>query len=141
VDASGGDFGERFRESEQRLQDILDNAPAVVYVKDLEGRYLLRLRSSASLRLLWSHKSRGRRTLRGAGLAVAWALLAGSELRSPYPASCIDCSLRAARRPYESFRDKAPGSTCCGAGWICGFLKPSMREESFLVSQAPERSL
>jgi PAS domain S-box-containing protein len=41
VDASGGDFGERFRESEQRLQDILDNAPAVVYVKDLEGRYLL----------------------------------------------------------------------------------------------------
>jgi PAS domain S-box-containing protein len=41
MDAFGGDFGEKFRESEQRLQDILDNAPAVVYVKDLEGRYLL----------------------------------------------------------------------------------------------------
>ena len=27
--------------SEKRLQDILDNAPAVVHVKDLEGRYLL----------------------------------------------------------------------------------------------------
>jgi PAS domain S-box-containing protein len=32
---------ERFGESEQQLQDILDNAPAVVYVKDLEGRHLL----------------------------------------------------------------------------------------------------
>jgi hypothetical protein len=29
MDASGDDFVERFRESEQRLQDILDNAPAV----------------------------------------------------------------------------------------------------------------
>jgi len=29
------------RESEQRLQAIVDNAPAVVYLKDLEGRYLL----------------------------------------------------------------------------------------------------
>ena len=28
------------RESEERLQAILDNAPTVVYVKDLEGRYL-----------------------------------------------------------------------------------------------------
>ena len=41
MDASGDDFVERFRESEQRLQDILDNAPAVVYVKNLEGRYVL----------------------------------------------------------------------------------------------------
>jgi PAS domain S-box-containing protein len=41
VDASGGDFGERFRATEQRLQDILDSTPAVVYVKDPEGRYLL----------------------------------------------------------------------------------------------------
>ena len=41
MDASGNDFVERFRESEQRLQDILDNAPAVVYVKNLEGRYVL----------------------------------------------------------------------------------------------------
>jgi PAS domain S-box-containing protein len=38
---SGDDFVERFMESEQRLQDILDNTPAVVYAKDLEGRYLL----------------------------------------------------------------------------------------------------
>ena len=29
------------RNSEQRLQSILDNTPAVVYAKDLEGRYLL----------------------------------------------------------------------------------------------------
>ena len=41
MDASGGDFGERFRASEQRLRDILDSTPAVVYVKDPEGRYLL----------------------------------------------------------------------------------------------------
>jgi PAS domain S-box-containing protein len=41
MDASGDDFVERFRESEQRLQDILDNAPAVVYVKNLESRYVL----------------------------------------------------------------------------------------------------
>src|SRR5215217_8501330 len=59
-------------------------------------------------------------------------------LGRPHPASCIDCSLRAARRPSESFRDKVPGVTCCGAGWICGSLKLSMSEESFLVSQAPE---
>src|SRR5829696_688744 len=38
---SGDDFVERFSESEQRLQAILDNTPAVVYAKDLEGRYLL----------------------------------------------------------------------------------------------------
>ena len=38
---SGEDFLERFSESEQRLQLILDNTPAVVYAKDLEGRYLL----------------------------------------------------------------------------------------------------
>jgi PAS domain S-box-containing protein len=31
---------ESLRESEQRQQDILDNATAVVFVKDLEGRYL-----------------------------------------------------------------------------------------------------
>src|SRR5215213_2252600 len=41
MSASGGDFVGRFRESEQRLQDILDSASVVVYVKDLEGRYLL----------------------------------------------------------------------------------------------------
>lgn len=41
MSASGGDFSERFRASEQRLQDILDSAPAVVCLKDLEGRYLL----------------------------------------------------------------------------------------------------
>lgn len=29
------------RESQERLQAILDNAPAVIYLKDLEGRYLL----------------------------------------------------------------------------------------------------
>ncbi|HBB32497.1 MAG TPA: hypothetical protein DDZ80_24140 [Cyanobacteria bacterium UBA8803] len=29
------------RESEQRLQAILDNSPAVIYLKDLEGRYIL----------------------------------------------------------------------------------------------------
>jgi PAS domain S-box-containing protein len=38
---SGDHFVERFSETEQRLQDILDNTPAVVYAKDLEGRYLL----------------------------------------------------------------------------------------------------
>src|ERR671910_1657073 len=38
---SGDHFVERFSESEQRLQAILDNTPAVVYAKDLEGRYLL----------------------------------------------------------------------------------------------------
>src|SRR5918998_1653368 len=38
---SGENFVERFTQSEQRLQDILDNTPAVVYAKDLEGRYLL----------------------------------------------------------------------------------------------------
>lgn len=29
------------RESEQRLQSVLDNSPAVIYLKDLEGRYIL----------------------------------------------------------------------------------------------------
>ena len=38
---SGEDFLERFSESEQRLQLILDNTPAHVYAKDLEGRYQL----------------------------------------------------------------------------------------------------
>ncbi len=32
---------EQLREGEQRLQAILDNSPAHVYVKDLEGRYIL----------------------------------------------------------------------------------------------------
>ena len=32
---------EAFRESEQRLQGILDHSPAIIYVKDLEGRYIL----------------------------------------------------------------------------------------------------
>jgi PAS domain S-box-containing protein len=32
---------EALRDTEQRLQDILDNSPAVVYLKDTEGRYLL----------------------------------------------------------------------------------------------------
>ena len=35
------------RESEQRLQAILDNTTAVIYVKDLSGRYLLANRSYA----------------------------------------------------------------------------------------------
>lgn len=38
------------RNSEQRLQSILDNTPAVVYVKDLEGRYLLVNRAYEELR-------------------------------------------------------------------------------------------
>jgi PAS domain S-box-containing protein len=29
------------RESEAKLQDIIDNAPAVIYLKDLQGRYIL----------------------------------------------------------------------------------------------------
>jgi len=33
--------GEELRESEQRLQDIIDNTTAVVFVKDLDFRYLL----------------------------------------------------------------------------------------------------
>jgi hypothetical protein len=33
----------RFRASEQRLQDILDNTTAVVFVKDLELRCILNL--------------------------------------------------------------------------------------------------
>jgi len=37
------------RDSEQRLQSILDNTTAVVYVKDLEGRYLLVNRSYEKL--------------------------------------------------------------------------------------------
>ncbi len=32
---------EALRESEQRLQAILDNSPTAVYLKDLEGRYIL----------------------------------------------------------------------------------------------------
>jgi two-component system, cell cycle sensor histidine kinase and response regulator CckA len=53
-DAGGGRFSgvmlditarklaeEALRETEQRLQDVLDNSTTVVYVKDLEGRYLL----------------------------------------------------------------------------------------------------
>src|ERR1700737_2822927 len=32
---------EALRASEQRLQDIIDNTPAVIFVKDLELRYLL----------------------------------------------------------------------------------------------------
>ena len=32
---------EALKQSEQRLQDILDNSPAVVYVKDPEGRFVL----------------------------------------------------------------------------------------------------
>jgi len=31
----------QLRESEQRLQAILDHSPAAIYVKDIEGRYLL----------------------------------------------------------------------------------------------------
>jgi PAS domain-containing protein len=34
---------EALRASEQRLQDILDNTTAVVFVKDLELRYILNL--------------------------------------------------------------------------------------------------
>ncbi|MGY6217328.1 PAS domain S-box protein [Methylolobus aquaticus] len=30
----------RLRESEERLRDILDHAPALIFIKDLEGRYL-----------------------------------------------------------------------------------------------------
>lgn len=37
---SGAMFHE-FRETELRMQAVLDNVPAVVYVKDLQGRYLL----------------------------------------------------------------------------------------------------
>src|SRR5947209_5780468 len=32
---------EAVRESEQRLQAVLDNSPAVIYVKDTQGRYIL----------------------------------------------------------------------------------------------------
>jgi PAS domain S-box-containing protein len=32
---------ERLRESEQRLQAIMDNTTSIIYVKDLEGRYIL----------------------------------------------------------------------------------------------------
>jgi PAS domain S-box-containing protein len=38
------------RNSEQRLQSILDNTPAIVYAKDLEGRYLLVNRAYEELR-------------------------------------------------------------------------------------------
>lgn len=37
------------RESEERLRSILDNSPAVIFVKDLEGRYLLANRQHARL--------------------------------------------------------------------------------------------
>ena len=36
-----GQAEEALRKSEQRLQDILDNTTAVVFVKDLELRYIL----------------------------------------------------------------------------------------------------
>jgi PAS domain S-box-containing protein len=40
---------EALRQSEQRLQSILDNATAVIYVKSIEGRYVLVNRSFESL--------------------------------------------------------------------------------------------
>ncbi|WP_190439756.1 PAS domain S-box protein [Trichocoleus sp. FACHB-90] len=40
---------EALRESQQRLQAILDNSPAVIYLKDHEGRYLLVNRQWVSL--------------------------------------------------------------------------------------------
>ena len=32
---------QELRESQKRLQDILDNAPAAIYLKDVDGRYQL----------------------------------------------------------------------------------------------------
>jgi PAS domain S-box-containing protein len=40
ADAKGGQAEEALRRSEARLQAILDHAPAVIYLKDSEGRYL-----------------------------------------------------------------------------------------------------
>ena len=39
--AERGQAEEALRKSEQRLQDILDNTTAIVFVKDLELRYIL----------------------------------------------------------------------------------------------------
>jgi len=43
------DKREALRESESRLQAVLDNAPSVMYVKDLNGRFILVNRALASL--------------------------------------------------------------------------------------------
>jgi PAS domain S-box-containing protein len=50
----------KFRESEERLQAILDQTIAVIYVKDLEGRYLLINRHYEELFGISREQARGR---------------------------------------------------------------------------------
>ena len=45
---------EVLRECEQRLQAILDHSPAVIYVKDLQGRYFLINRQPQTRRPRWA---------------------------------------------------------------------------------------
>jgi PAS domain S-box-containing protein len=51
---------DRLRESEHRLQSILDNTSAVIYMKDREGRYLLINRQYEALFHLTREQIRGR---------------------------------------------------------------------------------
>ena len=44
-----GDKKQALRESESRLQAVLDNAPSVMYVKDLDGKFILVNRAFATL--------------------------------------------------------------------------------------------
>ena len=52
--------GKKLRESEERLQAIIDQTTAVIYVKDLEGRYILINRHYEELFSVTREEARGR---------------------------------------------------------------------------------